>query len=113
MTQKIRLVFAGIVLFAGAAAAAPTLPVTDSSLVLTTARAADPVASCFAQVQERASKPWSFVPRESGGGTFSNAGAPGVSQPYFVKVAARGTGAQVSLTAVSDASVVRAVDACI
>ena len=99
------------VLFA-ATAASLSIPAL-SAVERTTAKGAEPFAQCFAAAQDRAARPWSFIPREGGGGTFSNAGAAGVSQPYFVEVADRGTERAIRLTAGADRSVVRAVDHCI
>lgn len=78
----------------------------------TTAKGVEPFAQCFTQAQDRASRPWSFVPKESGGGTFSNAGAAGVSRPYFLEVADRGARREIRLIA-GTASVQRALDHCI
>ena len=78
----------------------------------TTAKAVKPFAQCFAAAEERAAKPWSFVPKANGGGTFSDAGAAGVRQPYFLDLADRGTRREIRLTA-ADASVLRAVDQCL
>lgn len=106
MKQILRLVLLPLAL---AASPAPR----PAALTLTTARGAEPFAQCFAQAQERASRAWSFVPKESGGGTFSNAGAAGVRKPYFLEVADRGAVREVRVTAGNDASVIRAVDDCI
>ena len=84
-----------------------------SAVERTTAKGAEPFAICFAAAQDRAARPWSFVPREGGGGTFSNVGAAGVSHPYFVEVADRGTERAIRLTAGADRFVVRDVDHCI
>ena len=101
----------GFIVFALAAVstAAPAV----SAVKRTTAKGAEPFAQCFAAAQDRAARPWSFVPREGGGGTFSNLGATGISHPYFVEVADRGALREIKLTAGADRSVVRAVDRCI
>jgi hypothetical protein len=79
-----------------------------------TSKAVEPFAQCFAAAQDRAAQPWSFVPKESGGGTFSNLGANGVRQPYFLDVADRGARRELRLTSAGAApSVIRAVDSCI
>jgi hypothetical protein len=80
---------------------------------LTTAKETEPFAQCFARSQDAASRPWSFVPKESGGGTFSNAGASGVRHPYFVEIADRGGQRRIRVTAGADPSLVRTVDGCI
>ena len=55
--------------------------------------------------------PWWFVPRLGGGGTFSNAGANGVSDPYFVDITDKGATREIRLTS-ADAALIRAVDSC-
>jgi hypothetical protein len=84
-----------------------------AALTLTTARGVEPFAQCFARAQDRAARPWSFVPKESGGGTFSNVGAAGVRNPYFLEVADRGSTREIRVMPAGDASVIRAVDDCI
>jgi hypothetical protein len=104
MKQMLLLGLVSIALPAGAAAAdAPTR---------TTVKGVEPFARCFAAAEARAAKPWSFVPKANGGGTFSDAGAAGVRQPYFLDLADRGTRREIRLTA-ADASVLRAVDQCL
>jgi len=83
-----------------------------SAVLRTTAKGFEPFAQCFAHAQDRAFRPWSFVPKESGGGTFSNAGATGVRRPYFLEVADRGATREIRLSAAS-ATVRGAVDRCI
>jgi hypothetical protein len=104
-----QFLFLALVPLTVAAAAAPEL----ASLTRTTAKGVEPFAQCFTQAQDRASQAWSFVPKESGGGTFSNAGAAGVRRPYFVEVADRGAMRVIRMIAASDPSVRRAVDNCI
>src|SRR5689334_16459952 len=101
----------GFILFAVAVGwtAAPAM----ADVTRTTGKGAEPFARCFAATQDRESRPWSFVPRDGGGGTFSNLGATGVSRPYFVEVADRGTQREIRLTAGADRSVARAVNRCI
>jgi hypothetical protein len=106
MKQKLCLALAAL-------AATAAAPVRQETAMRTTAKAVEPFAQCFAAAQDRASRPWSFVPRDSGGGTFSNAGARGVRHPYFVEIADRDGQRQIRLTAAADSSVRRAVDACI
>ena len=96
------------------ALAAPASAGAADPAVRTTAKGVEPFAQCFAAAQDRASRPWSFVPKASGGGTFSNAGASGVREPYFLDVADRGAARELRVSASrSDASVQRAVDGCI
>lgn len=101
-----QILLIGLAAFAVSAAA-------DTPATRTTAKGAEPFAECFAHAQDAASKPWSFVPRESGGGTFSNAGAAGVRHPYFVEIADRGGQRRIRVTATGDASTMRVVDGCI
>lgn len=92
--------------------AASPLP-QHAAVTVVTAKGAEPFAQCFAQAQDRVARPWSFVPKESGGGTFSNAGAAGVRKPYFLEIADRGSTREIHVMPASDASVIRAVDGCI
>lgn len=109
MTQHFRLALLGL-----AASAAVAAPAFGQERVRSTTRAVEPFAQCFAAAQDRAARPWSFVPRTSGGGTFSNAGAAGVDQPYFLDIADRGARREILLTAASaDPVVLRAVDRCV
>jgi hypothetical protein len=81
-----------------------------------TSKPADQFVACFASAQDRAARPWSFVPRESGGGTLSDAGARGVGSPYFVRVADLGSRREIRLEAASasaGAPILRAVDSCV
>ncbi len=90
--------------------AAPTQPVASR----VTDKAADSFAQCFVAAQDRASGAWSFVPKESGGGTFSNLGARGVRHPYFLDVADRGAMREIRLSSTpGNRSVMQAVDRCI
>jgi hypothetical protein len=91
----------------GAAAAA------DAPATRTTGKGTEPFAQCFAHVQDAASMPWSFVPKDSGGGTFSNAGARGVQRPYYVEIADRGAQRQIRVSPAADRGLLRAVDGCI
>jgi len=78
-----------------ATAAAPVLPATRSA-ALVTGKSTQQFAGCFVSVQEDSSAPWSFVPNDKGG-TFSNLGAAGVSNPYFVVISDRGQHREVRL----------------
>lgn len=79
-----------------------------------TAKPVDSFAQCFVAAQDRASAPWSFVPKESGGGTFSNLGVRGVRHPYFLDVADRGAVREIRLSSEGgNRSVMQAVDRCI
>ena len=97
-------------------AASAAVPVDGDTVARTTAKPTAQFAACFAGAQTRAAQPWSFVPKENGGGTFSNVGAPGVSSPYFLKVADLGSRRVIRLeaaSAVAGASLLKAVDACV
>ena len=78
-----------------ATAAAPMLPVARSEALVTT-KSAEQFAGCFVSVQESSSAAWSFVPSGKGG-TFSNLGAAGVRNPYFVVISDRGEHREVRL----------------
>lgn len=97
----------GIALVCAAASAA-----AQPSHARITSRGVAPFAQCFIAAQERAGRPWSFVPHENGGGTFSNAGAADVRTPYVLEVADRGGSRELRLSAGGDPSVARAVDRC-
>jgi len=96
--------------------ASAAVPSALGSVERTTSKPADQFVACFGAAQDRASQPWSFVPRESGGGTLSNLGAKGAAAPYFLRVADRGSTRDIRLEA-SDASsgqsLLRAVDRCV
>jgi hypothetical protein len=98
-----------LVLFATLSSAAPAQRALAPRV---TGKAADSFAQCFVASQEQAAIAWSYVPREGGGGTFSNAGAVGVRHPYMLEVADRGTRREIRL-AEGDRSVLRAVDRCV
>ncbi len=102
-------------LAATAASAAVSAP--PGSLARTTTKATDQFAACFVHTQDRASAPWWFVPKENGGGTFSNLGAKGVAHPYFVDVTELGSRREIRLELVSasagEASLLRAIDSCV
>ena len=97
-------------------AASAAVPVEGDTIARTTAKPTAQFAACFAGAQTQAAQPWSFVPKENGGGTLSNAGANGVRSPYFVHVADRGSKREIRLEATEAASGVaalRAVDRCV
>ena len=88
----------------------------ESDIARTTAKSVEPFARCFADAQDRTARPWWFVPKAGGGGTFSNLGAKGVAEPYFLDVADRGATREIRLTlvgAAGDRSVLSAVERCI
>ena len=98
-----------LVLFAALSSAAPAQQALAPRV---TAKGVDSFVQCFVAAQEQASAAWSYVPRENGGGTFSNAGAAGVRHPYLLEVADRGSRREIRL-AEGDLTVLRAVDRCV
>jgi hypothetical protein len=100
-------------LAASSATMAAALPAAGAPRA--TSKAIEPFAQCFTASQDRSGRPWWFVPKAHGG-TFSNLGATGVAEPYFVDIADKGATREVRVTLASastDRSVVRAVDSCI
>jgi len=112
MRSAVFLLLAGLAATAASAAAAPA-----GTLSRTTNKATDQFAACFVHAQDRASSPWAFIPKENGGGTFSNVGAKGVTHPYFVDVTELGSRREVRLELVSAsparALLMRAFDSCV
>jgi hypothetical protein len=110
-----RTVFALLSCLAVSAASA-AVPSAGGAVARSTAKPANQFVACFVAAQDKAAQPWSFVPRDSGGGTFSNAGAKGVRNPYFLRIADRGSRREIRLEATNAASgapVLRAVDRCV
>src|ERR671921_89749 len=85
-----------------ATAAAPSMPTRDAAHI-STMQSVQAFADCFATSQDQRSAAWSFVPRESGG-TFSNYGAAGVANPYFVVISDRGSRREIRFGNVAAAS---------
>jgi hypothetical protein len=97
---------------AAIAAAPPAQPSHPTDFATT--KSTQAFADCYARSQERQSKPWSFVPRESGGGTFSNLGARSVAHPYFLVISDRGSRRVIQLQKTSwDGPEARGVEQCI
>ncbi len=97
-------------------AASAAAPSAGGAVARSTARPANQFVACFVAAQDQAAQPWSFVPRDSGGGTFSNVGAKGVASPYFLRIADRGSRREIRLeasNAAAGAPVLRAVDRCV
>jgi hypothetical protein len=112
MTRALCVIAAAL----AASAAGAAVPPAGHSVARDTSKSTDQFAACFIHAQERASAPWWFVPKENGGGTFSNLGANGVSSPYFVDVSELGSRREIRLdlaSASADASVLRAIDSCV
>jgi hypothetical protein len=112
MRSAVFPLLAGLAATAAGAAVAPA-----GALSRTTTKATEQFAACFVHTQDRVSAPWEFIPKENGGGTFSNIGATGVTHPYFVDVTELGSRREVRLELVSassnQASVLRAIDSCV
>jgi hypothetical protein len=107
-----------LLLVACAASAATAASAPGDNPARSTVKPTDEFVACFSGVQQRAALPWSYVPHENGGGTFSNAGAAGVKTPYFLDVADRGSRREIRLEAASapsrvDQAIMSAVDRCI
>jgi hypothetical protein len=58
---------------------------SDAVLTATTAKSLDFFGQCFVQTQQRAARPWWFVPKANGG-IFSNLGAKNAEGIYFLDV---------------------------
>jgi hypothetical protein len=100
-----------------ASVASQSIAADTSSIVRSSEKRVDPLVRCLADAEDRASAPWWFVPRETGGGTFSNLGAPKVRNPYFVDVADRGGKRELRLRstpvdAAAKARILSAIDRC-
>jgi hypothetical protein len=84
----------------------------------TTDKSFDAFGHCFVASQERASRPWWFVPRETGGGTFSNARSADDRAAYFLRIKDSGAALQIRLETGERAKTVtqpitEAIDSCI
>ena len=96
-----------------AIAAAPASEGRHAS-AFATSKSTQAFADCFERSQERNSTPWWFVPKESGGGTFSNLGAPSIKKAYFVVISDRGSTREIQLQNASwDGPAARGVEQCI
>lgn len=97
-----------------AVAAAPTPTRSEPAQYFVTTKSTDDFGRCFVNTQERHSSPWWFVPKENGGGTFSNLGAQPLQGAYFVEVADVGHRREIRLlNGASQDRVARAVAQCI
>jgi hypothetical protein len=86
-----------VTLISVAAIAAAPASQANHATAFATSKSTQAFAECFARSQERNSRPWWFVPKESGGGTFSNLGAASVKKPYFVLISDRGSTREIQL----------------
>jgi len=110
MTRALCAIVAALAAIAADAAVLPA----SHSVARDTNKSTDQFAACFIHAQDSASAPWWFVPKEDGGGTFSNRGAKGVSTPYFVDVRELGSRREIRLELASaDPSVLHAIDSCV
>lgn len=95
-----------------AVAAAPS-PQPAADVSFATMKSTQEFADCFSKIQDRHAVPWWFVPRTDGG-TFSNAGAPGVGKPYLLLISNRSGRREILLQHASpDGPEAQAVNQCI
>jgi hypothetical protein len=103
-----------VTLISVAAIAAAPASQPSHPTAFATAKSTQAFADCFVRTQEQKSKPWSFVPKESGGGTFSNVGAASVAKPYFIVISDRGPRREIHIQNASwDGPEARGVEQCI
>lgn len=96
--------------------AAPAAGTQQASASAATSKSVAQFGTCFVAAQERASLPWSWVPKPHGG-TFSNLGAQRAGSAYFLAVSDRGASRAIRLEPADralpvDARVAHAVDQC-
>ena len=84
-------------LISAAAMAAAPAPKSSGPTNFATAKSTEQFAACFERTQDRLSRPWWFVAKDNGGGTFSNLGARSVSKPYFLVISDRGSRREIQL----------------
>jgi hypothetical protein len=99
-----------------ASAAAPVVPQTPSPPTLVTKKSIEEFGGCFVRAQDKAGLAWSYVPNGAGG-TFSNAGARGSENVYFLSVSDRGRVRLIRIEPADrrspiNARVTQTVDAC-
>ena len=103
-----------VTLLSVAAIAGAPSPKTNNPALVVTAKSTAQFADCFAKAQDKRLSAWWFVPKEHGGGTFSNLGAKSVRNPYFVVISDRGARREIELRyANSDSPEAREVNQCI
>jgi hypothetical protein len=94
-------------MISGSALQAP-MPLHRAAL----SRDSESFETCFARTQDRAGRPWAFIPSASGG-TFTNLGASAGNAPYRLVVRAGLGDGSVRLTAPSpDRDLIAAVEQC-
>jgi len=94
-----------------ATAAAPVIPDRSAGATEVTGKSVEQFGGCFAAAQDRAGLAWAYVPKGDGG-TFSNLGAKGARDLYFLAVTDRGRVREIRLET-AGRQVARAVDRCI
>jgi hypothetical protein len=103
-----------VTLISVAAIAAAPAPQPSHATAFATAKSTQAFADCYVRSQDKQSKPWWFVPKESGGGTFSNLGGASVANPYFLVISDRGSRRVIQLQKASwDGPEARGVEQCI
>lgn len=103
-----------VTLFSVAVIAAAPGPARSGAAAFETAKSTQQFADCFSRTQDKLSRPWAFVPKENGGGTFSNLGARSVSKPYFLLIDDRGSRREIQLQNASwDGPEARGAEQCI
>jgi hypothetical protein len=92
-----------------------SLPVQEAPILrASTPKSLNDFGQCFVRGQEQQARAWAFVPTPSGG-TFTNAGASGVTAPYWVRVSETRPMNVVRLFAArgsDDSSLIEAVNQC-
>lgn len=104
-----------ILIIVAATAAAPSARAAPRPVTLETSKTVEQFDGCFVHAQDRASLAWSYIP-QSRGGTFSNFGAKGTRDLYFLAILDRGSTRQLRLDsagATVDSRVAGAVDQCV
>ncbi|HWC56463.1 MAG TPA: hypothetical protein VG434_05785 [Sphingomicrobium sp.] len=93
-------------------AAAALQPVPPAPLLrVSTTQSIDQFGSCFVRAQEQTGAAWSFVP-SGDGGTFSDAGAQDIRQPYRLRFTEGRSANQLSLFASTSRPVAAAIERC-
>ncbi|HEY8592217.1 MAG TPA: hypothetical protein VIL42_05035 [Sphingomicrobium sp.] len=64
----------------------------------TSARSLESFRDCFITSQDKAERPWAFVPDEGGGGTFSTVPAAQTDSPYFLTMRGSRSGTSLRLS---------------
>jgi hypothetical protein len=100
-----------------ASAAAPIAHAPGNAARFETSKTVAEFGGCFVRLEDRASRAWSYVPKEHGG-TFSNIGASRARGLYYLAVSDRGAVRELRLEPASagtavDRGTARAVDQCV